>query len=316
MKNDVIPHILRVENAYQRYPGKNGSYKLIINDVTLRLDQGEFLTIVGPTGCGKSTLLRMILGSEMPACGDVFINGKSVVEPNPDCGVVFQNYSLYPNLTVRDNIMRGLEFKEFRLSDYLLKFWKLRKKRKGEFQEIADAYLKRVGLLEHGDKYPFELSGGMRQRAAIAQAMALKPKLLLMDEPLGALDVGTREAMQLFILEQWDKTFQTIVFVTHDLEEALFLGSRIIVLSQFWGEDDGKQGTGAKIVKDIALEWPIPRPTGFKHTEAFNKIMLSIRHEGFDPSYLQKVNEFDLTHEDAAWWKTVKGYKPSPTFRN
>lgn len=315
MDNDIIPHILRVEDAFQRYPGKKpGEYNLVVNDVTLRVDQGEFLTVVGPTGCGKSTLLRMILGSESPASGKVIIGGLEVREPSLKCGVVFQQYSLYPNLTVRGNVMRGLEFKEFRSLDCLFHPFKLCKKRKGEFRQISDEYLERVGLLEHAEKYPFELSGGMRQRAAIAQAMALKPQVLLMDEPLGALDVGTREAMQLFILEQWDCANQTIIFVTHDLEEALFLGSRLVVLSQFWSENDGSKGVGAKVVKDISLDWPLPRPTSLKHSESFNKIMMSVRREGFDPSYLQKVKEFDLTHEDAAWYKTMEGWKPEPAF--
>ncbi len=312
MRNDVIPHMLKLEFVWQKYPDKNtGKMRTIINDVVLRVDQGEFLCVVGPTGCGKSTMLRMILGSETPFSGDVLVGCKKVVEPNPHVGVVFQNYSLFPNLTVRQNVVRGLEFKEFRMLESIIHPFKVRKKRNGEFRETCDSYLRHVGLLEHADKYPHELSGGMRQRAAIAQALVMRPSVLLMDEPHGALDVGTREAMQLFILEQWEKEKQTIIFVTHDLEEALFLGSRIVVLSQFWSENDGSPGKGAKIVTDMALDWPLPRPTSIKNSEDFNRVMRKIRRDGLDPNFLQKVKEFDLTHEDAAWWQTLEGYKPS-----
>jgi NitT/TauT family transport system ATP-binding protein len=312
MDNNLVPHMLKLEFVWQKYPDKRtGKMRTIINDIVLRVDQGEFLCVVGPTGCGKSTMLRMILGSETPFSGEVLVGCKKVVEPNPNVGVVFQNYSLFPNLTVRQNVVRGLEFKEFRMIDGMLHPFKVRKKRKGEFKDTCDSYLQRVGLLDHADKYPHELSGGMRQRAAIAQALVMKPSVLLMDEPHGALDVGTREAMQLFILEQWEKENQTIVFVTHDLEEALFLGSRIVVLSQFWSENNGSPGKGAKIVTDMALDWPLPRPTSIKNSEDFNKVMRKIRRDGLDPNFLQKAKEFDLTHEDAAWWQTLEGYKPS-----
>jgi NitT/TauT family transport system ATP-binding protein len=131
---------------------------------------------------------------------------------------------------------------------------------------------------------------------AIAQAMIMKPQILLMDEPLGALDVGTREAMQIFIQELWRKTEQTILFITHDLEEAIFMGTRLIVLSQYYknGGDNG-----SKIVEDIKIPWPQPRPTTIKHTKQFNDIMEGIRHTGLDPTYLKDINEFNIQHEDA-----------------
>ena len=149
----------------------------------------------------------------------------------------------------------------------------------------------------------------MRQRAAIAQAMVMQPEVLLMDEPFGALDVGTREAMQVFVLEQWQQEQQTIIFVTHDLEEAIFIGSRIIVLSHYYSNDDGSPAIGSKIVKDVPVSWPLPRPTDVKHTKEFNELMISIRREGLDPDYLQHIREFDLSHEDAAWWDTRLGWE-------
>jgi NitT/TauT family transport system ATP-binding protein len=164
------------------------------------------------------------------------------------------------------------------------------------FREEADYFLDKVGLLEHADKYPHQLSGGQRQRVAIAQAMIMKPKILLMDEPLGALDVGTREAMQIFIQQLWGQTEQTILFITHDLEEAIFMGTRLIVLSQYY-KDGGKNGS--KIVEDIKIPWPQPRPTTIKHTKQFNDIMEGIRHAGLDPSHLNDITEFNIQHEDA-----------------
>jgi NitT/TauT family transport system ATP-binding protein len=156
--------------------------------------------------------------------------------------------------------------------------------------------LQKVGLLEHADKFPHQLSGGQRQRVAIAQAMIMKPQILLMDEPLGALDVGTREAMQIFIQELWGQTEQTILFITHDLEEAIFMGTRLIVLSQYY---KGGGNNGSKIVEDIKIPWPQPRPTTIKHTKQFNDIMEGIRHSGLDPTQMQDINEFNIQHEDA-----------------
>jgi NitT/TauT family transport system ATP-binding protein len=172
----------------------------------------------------------------------------------------------------------------------------LYRKKVKKFHEEADHFLEKVGLLEHAYKYPHQLSGGQRQRVAIAQAMIMKPQILLMDEPLGALDVGTREAMQIFIQELWGQTEQTILFITHDLEEAIFMGTRLIVLSQYY--KNGGQN-GAKIVQDIKLPWPQPRPTTIKHTRQFNDIMEGIRHVGLDPTNLHDINEFNIQHEDA-----------------
>ena len=301
-------YIIKIEGVSQRYPDKSGRMRTVLNDINLKVRRSEFVTLVGPTGCGKSTLLRLILGSERPTKGKVLMNGTEVREPGRDRGIVFQRYTLYENRTVRKNVMLGLELEQFSLFDPYLKPLLCRKKRR-EFREKADVYLERVGLLEHADKYPYQLSGGMRQRAAIAQATVMQPEVLLMDEPFGALDIGTREEMQVFVLEQWRQERQTIIFVTHDLEEAIFIGSRVIVLSQYYSDDDSTPAHGSKIVKDVLVSWPLPRPTDVKHTKEFNELMISIRREGLDPEYLQHIREFDLSHEDAAWWDMKLGWE-------
>ena len=300
-------YIIRIEEVSHRYSDRKGHLRTVLNDINLRVRQGEFATIVGPTGCGKSTLLRLILGSERPAKGKVLMNDAEVREPSRDRGIVFQRYALYENRTVRENVMLGLELEQITLIEPYLRPRRCRRKRR-VFKEKADEYLERVGLLEHADQYPYQLSGGMRQRASIAQAMVMQPEVLLMDEPFGALDIGTREEMQIFVLEQWRRDQQTLIFVTHDLEEAIFIGSRVIVLSQYYSADDGSRALGARIVKDVPVSWPLPRPTEVKHTREFNELMLSIRREGLDPDYLQHIRDFDLSHEDAAWWDTKLGW--------
>ena len=300
-------YIIGVEKVSHRYPAQKGQMRTVLNDINIRIRQGEFATIMGPTGCGKSTLLRIILGSERPTEGKVLMNDVEVREPSRDRGIVFQRYALYESRTVRENVMLGLELEQIGLLEPYFRPWRCRRKRQ-EFKEKADEYLERVGLLEHADKHPYELSGGMRQRASIAQAMVMQPEVLLMDEPFGALDIGTREEMQVFVLEQWRRDQQTIIFVTHDLEEAIFIGSRVIVLSQYYSGDDGSRAHGARIVKDVPVSWPLPRPTEVKHTREFNELMLSIRREGLDPDYLQHIRDFDLSHEDAAWWDRELGW--------
>jgi len=286
-------YVLELFNTFQEYSGR-----IILNDISLRIRKGEFVTIVGPTGCGKSTMLRMVLGSERPSQGIAAMEENLIKRPDRRRGIVFQKYSLFDFMNVRDNVMFGLELEQFNLADnYLRKIIPfLYRKKVKKFREEADHFLEKVGLLEHALKYPHQLSGGQRQRVAIAQAMIMRPQILLMDEPLGALDVGTREAMQIFIQELWGQTEQTILFITHDLEEAIFMGTRLIVLSQYYrngGQD------GSKIVQDIKIPWPQPRPTTIKHTKEFNDIMEGIRHTGLDPTQLHDINEFNIQHEDA-----------------
>lgn len=273
---------------------KNYGDKLVLNQLNLRVAAGELCAIVGPSGCGKSTLLRIILGQEKPSLGDILLDGNIIDGPNIERGVVYQKYSLFPHLSVLDNILLGKRlFYGFLES----------KRRKKEFKEEAYFYLNKVKLSEHAYKFPHELSGGMQQRAAIAQALIMKPKILLMDEPFGALDPSTRESIQVFLLQLWEEFKMTIFFVTHDLEEAVYLGTRIIVLSSFYcdnknGENGAGIGRGAKIIADYALE-RIATSTVSKTSEYARRLIQSIRRTGFDPDNLQYINQFNLCHPDS-----------------
>lgn len=286
-------YILEVEGVMQTYLDHSENSFQVLNDINLQIREGEFVTIVGPTGCGKSTLLRIILGSEHPSAGRVLMDGKEVKKPNRDRGVVFQKYSLFDNLTVSQNVRIGLELENFGIMGNFLNMvlpgWKLQ-----SFKALVDEYLEKVNLLEHADKFPHQLSGGMRQRVAIAQAMIMQPKVLLMDEPFGALDAGTREQMHAFMLDQWRETGQTILFVTHDLEEAIYLGTRVIVLSQYY-----KEANGAKVVKDFDTPWPHPRETSIKEEIQFQDMIKSIRNQGLNSNHLMDRKDFDLSHKDA-----------------
>lgn len=284
-------YILSLKDVYQAYGTKN-----ILNGIDLNIEKGEFVSVVGPTGCGKSTTLRLILGSETPVAGEVLYKGEKITGPDRSRGVVFQKYSLFPHKTVCQNVMFGLELETFDLYEPIHHPMRYMRKRK-DFRAEAEKYLDRVRLLEHADKYPNQLSGGQRQRTAIAQALIMKPDVLMMDEPFGALDEGTREEMQVFTLEQWKKTQQTVLFVTHSLEEAIFMGTRLIVISQFYKNDTGKEG--AKIVKDIDIPWDHPRSTKVKSSMEFKKLIEEIRYEGLDPDYLQNIGDFDLAHKDS-----------------
>jgi NitT/TauT family transport system ATP-binding protein len=185
-------------------------------DLNVRIQEGEFICILGPSGCGKTTLLRIVAGLENPTTGKVLIDEAIIDRPNPKLGMIFQDYSLYPWRTVNENIVFGLE---------------LRGIGKEQRDEVAQSYLELAGLSGFGNSYPYELSGGMRQRVAVVRALAVDPTVLLMDEPFGALDAQTRNRLQHDLLEIWVKTKKTILFVTHSVDEAVFLADRIVVLT-------------------------------------------------------------------------------------
>lgn len=193
--------------------------------------EGEFVTLVGPSGCGKSTLLDLLGGLTKPSRGRILIDGKEITGPGLDRGTVFQQYALFPWKTARGNIEFGLEAKGIP---------------KREWKEQGDYYLDLVGLKSFADRYPHELSGGMKQRVAIARSLAFNPDVLLMDEPFAALDAQTRETLQSELLRIWEKTGKTIIFITHGIDEAVYLGQRVVVLSP-------NPGTVKKIV-DIPLK--------------------------------------------------------------
>ena len=215
-------NILHIQDVYKLYGNK-----IVLDNVDLSVARGEFCTVVGPSGCGKSTLLRLILGQERPTRGELFIDGCPAESANSERGIVYQKYSLFPHLTVLENVLLGKK-----LNTGIVERFRGKKNLEAE----AMHFLEKVRLAEHRNKFPHELSGGMQQRVAIAQAVIMNPSILLMDEPFGALDPGTRESMQVFILELWEKTKMTIFFVTHDLEEACYLGTRVVVLSQFYSD--------------------------------------------------------------------------------
>ena len=222
--------LIFLENISLRFPLKSGGTHELFSGLNLEIDRGEFVTIVGETGCGKSTLLRLILGSERPASGDVRVNEKIVQGPGRDRGYVPQKYSLFPDKTVIENIAFGPMSEKCRLPQMLRrKGWEGRREIRRESLE----YLRLVGLRDQDAcKYPDQLSGGMQQRVAIAQALILKPQILLMDEAFSALDPSTRAGMQRLARTLWQETGITVVFVTHNIGEALYLGSRVILVAR------------------------------------------------------------------------------------
>jgi len=220
----------------------------VLSDIDLRIEEGEFVCLLGQTGCGKSTLLKLVLGAEKPVSGRVLIDGIEHNQPDRTRGYVPQKYSLFPDKTVLDNITFGPEVTEFSLFS---RFTPRYLRRRREFRKEALSYIRRTGLSD-GDsrKYPHQLSGGMQQRVAIAQALVTKPRILLMDEAFSALDPGTRKDMQRLIRQLWRDTGITVLFVTHNTQEALYLGTRVIVLAKE-APDDGSR---------VVLDLPVPEP--------------------------------------------------------
>ena len=209
---------VHIDHVVKKFNGRNGEM-VALNGVDMDIHENEFICVVGPSGCGKSTLLNIIGGLETPTEGKVLVDGAEVTGPGPDRGIVFQQYALFPWLTVEKNVQFGL---------------KLQGKSKEEAEELAHKYLKMVDLEGFAKAYPKELSGGMKQRVAIARAYAANPDVLLMDEPFGALDAVTRARLQDMVLELWRKQEpkKTVFFVTHDVDEAILLSTKIFVLGQ------------------------------------------------------------------------------------
>ncbi len=280
---------------------KSYGAKVVLEDIDLNVKRGEICTVVGPSGCGKSTLLRLILGQEFPDSGELLLDGKPIGLPAPDRGIVYQRYGLYPHLSVIDSVTLGRRFTTP---------WRERRRRAAAIRAEGMEALARVRLDAHADKYPHQLSGGMRQRVAIAQSLIMRPRILLMDEPFGALDPDTREQMQLFLLELWEELEMTIFFVTHDLEEALYVGTRILVLSYYYTDDRGADSArGARIVSDHQLA-PIASATQVKHDPNFVALIEELRRDGFDPANLQHVAEFNLRHPDSFQTLTADVHRP------
>jgi NitT/TauT family transport system ATP-binding protein len=231
------PTILEVRGLGRSFESEAGTVRAL-HDIDFSAHRRELLCLIGPSGCGKSTLVRVLAGLDEPTAGDVLLDGKPVRGPGPDRGMVFQAYTLFPWRTVLENVMFGLE---------------VAGKHEASAADEAMEWIEIVGLRGFAHAYPHELSGGMKQRVAIARALANRPRIMLMDEPFAALDAQTRAHMQSYLLELWKQIDITIVFVTHDLDEAVYLADRIVVL----GTDPGH-------VREI-VEVPLPRPRTREH---------------------------------------------------
>ncbi len=235
---------LQIRNVWKTY-GDN----VVLEKINLTIAQGEFCTLIGPSGCGKSTFLRMLMGQDTPSKGSILLDGKPISnEPDSDRGVVFQKYALFPHLKALENVMLGLEMEKSPLLGKV--FGATRRKMKAEAMEMLES----VGLAHSADKYPSELSGGMQQRLSIAQALVKKPKILLLDEPFGALDPGSKADMHVLVQGLWKKYGLTIFMVTHDVKEAFELGTRLLVFDKVRNDPHSPNAFGAIIVNDIKLD--------------------------------------------------------------
>ena len=244
-------NVLELRNVSRSFTTPDGKTFQAIRDVDLVIEDlpgaGEFRVFLGPSGCGKSTILNIVAGLLTPTTGQALLRGKPIEGPGPERGMVFQSYSSYPWLTVLENVAFGL---------------KLRGVARAQREQEARAWIKRVGLEGSEKKYPRQLSGGMRQRVAIARTLAVKPQIVLMDEPFGALDVQTRLGMQNLINELWEQIEGTILFVTHDIAEAVYLADRIHILSA---------GPG-RIVDEVKIDLPLHRTEDIKNTKRFREL--------------------------------------------
>ncbi|MFD2642603.1 ABC transporter ATP-binding protein [Pseudomonas japonica] len=234
---------IEVNNVWQEYDGH-----VVLEGLHLSIAEGEFCTMVGASGCGKSTFLRLLLGQERPSRGQILLDGQPLPsEPDPARGVVFQRYSVFPHLSVLDNVALGLELPRAPLLGRLFG------QHKREAREQAAALLGKVGLAHALDKYPSQLSGGMQQRLAIAQALIMKPRVLLLDEPFGALDPGIRKDMHALLLELWRDTGVTVFMVTHDLSEGFSLGTRLLVFDKVRHDPHAPTAFGSRVTYDLPL---------------------------------------------------------------
>jgi NitT/TauT family transport system ATP-binding protein len=239
--------IIEIKGVSKRFQLQDQQIQAL-QDANLEIHKGEFICLIGASGCGKSTLLRIMAGFEPPTEGEALMWGKPIDGPDPSRGMVFQDYALFPWLSVRDNIgfgptSRGLS--------------------RGEVKATVDKFIELVGLNKFANAYPHQLSGGMKQRVAIARVLANDAELVLMDEPFGALDAMTRERLQDELLEIWERTKLTVVFVTHSVEEAIFLAGRVVVMTP---------GPG-RIESDNALELPRPRDVASPEFNAIRRVL-------------------------------------------
>ncbi len=244
-----MANILSVRGVERRF-----DTTLALQATNLDVAENDFITILGPSGCGKSTLLRIVAGLDTPTGGDVLLDGRRIAGPGADRGMVFQSYTLFPWLTVLENVCFGLAERKLPREQQL---------------DIAHGFLAKVGLKGFDKHYPKQLSGGMQQRTAIARALANDPRMLLMDEPFGALDHQTRELMQELLLGIWEEQRKTVLFVTHDIDEAVFMGSRVIVMSARPGR--------IKLDRQVPIAYP--RNYTLKTTPAFAELKAELTEQ-------------------------------------
>lgn len=244
--SDADQTMISIEHVTKSF----GDFKAL-DGVNLSVRKGEFLVILGASGCGKSTMLNMIAGFEQPTTGRVVVNGRQVTDVDPHCGMVFQQYALFPWLTVLDNVAFGLKMKGVGAD---------------ERRKVARRYVEMVGLKEFADHYPKALSGGMRQRVSIARVLANDPDVILLDEPFAALDAMTRQVLQEELLQIYQKSGKTIVFITHSIDEALMLSTRMVILGARPG----------RVVCDIENDLPLPRDAAVQLSPRFNALKSQI----------------------------------------
>jgi NitT/TauT family transport system ATP-binding protein len=241
------------EHVSMAFPSTRGPLR-VVDDVSYAIHDGEFVAVIGPSGCGKTTMMNMVAGFVTPTHGRVLLDGTPITGPGPDRGVIFQEYGVFPWLTVRDNIAFGLKLAANRAEA-------------AHRNAICARYMKLMGLTDFADAWPKMLSGGMRQRLALARAYAVRPQFLLMDEPFGALDAQTRNAMQDLLLQVLAAEGKTVMLITHSVEEAIYLASRIIVMS----------ARPTRIREEIAIPFAYPRTESLHETREFNELRSHIR---------------------------------------
>ena len=235
------------------FPSARGALR-VVDDVSYEIADGEFVAVIGPSGCGKTTMMNMVAGFMQPTRGRVLLDGEPIAGPGPDRGVIFQEYGVFPWLTVKDNIAFGLQLAANRAKP-------------AERDAICDRYMRLMGLTEFADAWPKMLSGGMRQRLALARAYAVRPQFLLMDEPFGALDAQTRTAMQDLLLQVLETEGKTVMLITHSVEEAIYLASRIVVMS----------ARPTRIREEIRTPFAYPRSESVHETREFNELRSHVR---------------------------------------
>jgi NitT/TauT family transport system ATP-binding protein len=249
----AAPSRIVFDHVSMEFPSKQGPLR-VVDDVSYAIGDGDFVAVIGPSGCGKTTMMNMVAGFVVPTRGRVLLDGRPVRGPGPDRGVIFQEYGVFPWLTVRQNIAFGLTLAANRANA-------------PDRDAICARYMKLMGLSDFADAWPKMLSGGMRQRLALARAYAVRPQFLLMDEPFGALDAQTRNAMQDLLLEVLATEGKTVMLITHSVEEAIYLASRIVVMS----------ARPTRIREEITVPFPYPRSESLHETREFNELRSHIR---------------------------------------